>query len=190
MSATVILVIGGNEDTNKEAWAAKHLGDRDSLDLFGRQNDLGRAILETRKPTVVFLINSGPLAMNYVAENVPAILEDYITKLWTDTKNINYKFVIKYVSEINRRAERLHSNLFPQEKDNKSADKVKTSETEDLKTLLNLLDTSITDFVHSPIFRNLNVVNFQESQKAQKDLTLIIEISSAVKEKAGQLLKK
>ena len=73
----VVLVIGGNEDTNKEAWADNHLGDRDSLDLVGRQNDLVRAVLETGKPTVVVLINSGPLSVNYVAEHVPAILEGF-----------------------------------------------------------------------------------------------------------------
>ncbi|HEX8734606.1 MAG TPA: glycoside hydrolase family 3 N-terminal domain-containing protein [Pyrinomonadaceae bacterium] len=76
-SDAVILVIGGNEDTNKEGWAENHLGDRDSLELVGRQNDLVRAVLATGKPTVVFLINSGPLSINYVAENVPAILEGF-----------------------------------------------------------------------------------------------------------------
>ncbi len=76
-SDAVILSIGGNEDTNKEAWATNHLGDRDSLELVGRQNDLVKAILATGKPTVVFLTNSGPLAINYVAENVPAILEGF-----------------------------------------------------------------------------------------------------------------
>ncbi len=77
MSDKVILVIGGNEDTNKEGWAENHLGDRDSLDLVGRQNDLVKAVLATGKPTVVFLINSGPLSINYVAENVPAIVEGF-----------------------------------------------------------------------------------------------------------------
>lgn len=76
-SDTVILVIGGNEDTNKEGWAENHLGDRDSLELVGRQNDLVKAVLGAGKPVVVFLINSGPLAINYVAENVPAILEGF-----------------------------------------------------------------------------------------------------------------
>lgn len=76
-SDKVILVIGGNEDTNKEGWAENHLGDRDSLELVGRQNDLVKAVLATGKPTVVFLINSGPLAINYIAENVPAILEGF-----------------------------------------------------------------------------------------------------------------
>ena len=76
-SDAVILSIGGNEDTNKEAWATNHLGDRDSLELVGRQNDLVRAVLATGKPTVVFMTNSGPLAIGYVAENVPAILEGF-----------------------------------------------------------------------------------------------------------------
>jgi len=73
----VVLVIGGNEDTNKEAWADNHLGDRDTLELVGRQNDLVKAVLAAGKPTVAVLINSGPLAINYVAENVPAILEGF-----------------------------------------------------------------------------------------------------------------
>ncbi len=73
----VVLVIGGNEDTNKEAWADNHLGDRDTLELPGRQNDLVRAVLATRKPVVAVLINSGPLSIGYVAENVPAVLEGF-----------------------------------------------------------------------------------------------------------------
>lgn len=76
-SDAVVLSIGGNEDTNKEAWADNHLGDRDSLELVGRQNDLVKAVLATGKPVIVFLTNSGPLAINYVAEKVPAILEGF-----------------------------------------------------------------------------------------------------------------
>lgn len=72
-----LLVLGGNEDTNKEGWANNHLGDRDSLELVGRQNDLVKAVLETGKPAVVLLINSGPLSINYIAEHVPAILEGF-----------------------------------------------------------------------------------------------------------------
>jgi beta-glucosidase len=72
-----VLVLGGNEDTNKEGWADNHLGDRDSLDLVGRQNDLVKAVLETGKPTIVLLINGGPLSVNYIAEKVPAILEGF-----------------------------------------------------------------------------------------------------------------
>ena len=72
-----ILIVGENESTNREAWAENHLGDRDSLELLGAQNDLVKAVVETGTPTVVLLINGRPLSINYVAEKVPAILEGW-----------------------------------------------------------------------------------------------------------------
>ncbi len=72
-----IVVVGENESTNREAWAEMHRGDRDSLDLLGAQNDLVKAVVETGKPVVVLLLNGRPLSINYIAENVPAILEGF-----------------------------------------------------------------------------------------------------------------
>ena len=72
-----ILVVGENESTNREAWAENHLGDRDSLDLLGAQNDLVKAVVETGKPVIVLLLNGRPLSINYIAERVPAILEGF-----------------------------------------------------------------------------------------------------------------
>jgi beta-glucosidase len=72
-----ILVVGENESTNREAWSEQHRGDRDSLELLGAQNDLVKAVVETGTPTVVMLINGRPLSINYIAENVPAILEGW-----------------------------------------------------------------------------------------------------------------
>ena len=54
-----------------------HLGDRDSLDLLGAQNDLVKAVVETGTPTMVLLLNGRPLSINYIAEKVPAILEGW-----------------------------------------------------------------------------------------------------------------
>lgn len=70
-----IVVAGGNEGTCREAWSQKHLGDRDSLDLLGAQDELIRAVVETGTPTVLVLINGRPLSINYAAAHVPAILE-------------------------------------------------------------------------------------------------------------------
>ncbi len=72
-----IVVVGENESTNREAWAENHLGDRDSLDLLGAQNDLVKAVVETGTPTIVLLINGRPLSINYIAGKVPAILEGF-----------------------------------------------------------------------------------------------------------------
>ena len=71
----IVLAIGGNEQTSREAWSPKHLGDRPSLDLVGRQEDLVKAMLATGKPVVVLLFNGRPISINYVSQNVPAILE-------------------------------------------------------------------------------------------------------------------
>ena len=73
----VLLVIGENESVCREAWGEQHLGDRDTLDLPGRQNDLVQAVVETGVPVVVLLINGRPLSVNYVAEHVNAIFEGW-----------------------------------------------------------------------------------------------------------------
>ena len=71
----VVLAIGDNEQTSREAWNLNHMGDRTSLDLIGRQEDLVKAMLETGKPVIVFLFNGRPLSINYLNENVPVIFE-------------------------------------------------------------------------------------------------------------------
>jgi beta-glucosidase len=76
-SDAVVLVLGENEQTNREAWAPTHLGDRDSLELLGNQDDLVKAVVALGKPTVVLLLGGRPLAIKYVAENVPAILQGW-----------------------------------------------------------------------------------------------------------------
>ena len=71
----VVLAIGGNEQTSREAWALNHMGDRASLDLAGEQDELLDAIAATGKPIVALLFNGRPLSMRDVAEKAPAILE-------------------------------------------------------------------------------------------------------------------
>ncbi|MGC2801619.1 MAG: glycoside hydrolase family 3 N-terminal domain-containing protein [Candidatus Acidiferrum sp.] len=73
----IVLVLGGNEQTSREAWAPDHKGDRVSLDLLGNQDDLVKAMLATHKPVVVLLIHGRPNSINYIAENVPAILDGW-----------------------------------------------------------------------------------------------------------------
>jgi beta-glucosidase len=71
----VVLVIGGNEQTSREAFSKDHMGDRTSLELFGKQNELVAAIIKTGKPVLVILFNGRPNSFSFVAENVPTILE-------------------------------------------------------------------------------------------------------------------
>jgi beta-glucosidase len=72
-----LLVLGDNEQTCREGWSETHLGDRDSLDLPGRQDELLRAVVDTGTPTILLLIQGRPATINYAVENVPAILEGW-----------------------------------------------------------------------------------------------------------------
>ena len=73
----IILAIGENEHLCREAWAKNHIGDNMTLDLFGQQDELVKAIVALGKPVVVYLMNGRPLSINYIAQNVPAILEGW-----------------------------------------------------------------------------------------------------------------
>jgi beta-glucosidase len=73
----VLLVLGDNEQTCREGWSETHLGDRDSLDLPGKQDELMRAVVATGKPVVLLLIQGRPASINFAAEHVLAILEGW-----------------------------------------------------------------------------------------------------------------
>ena len=70
-SDAVVLVIGGSRKTGGEG------ADRSDLDLLGVQNELVEAIHKTGKPIIVVLLNGRPLTINYIAENIPSILETW-----------------------------------------------------------------------------------------------------------------
>ena len=65
----VVMVLG--ESANMAGEAAS----RASLGLPGRQQELLRAVVALGKPVVLVLINGRPLAIEWAAANVPAILE-------------------------------------------------------------------------------------------------------------------
>lgn len=73
----IVLVIGTNESTSREAWADNHLGDAADLSLMSQQGELVEAMLATAKPVIVVLSNGRPLAIPEVAARVPAILETW-----------------------------------------------------------------------------------------------------------------
>lgn len=74
---TILLVLGENEQLSREAWAKNHLGDRASLDLYGRQSDLAEALFKLGKKVVVLLLNGRPLAVNDLAAKADALIEGW-----------------------------------------------------------------------------------------------------------------
>ena len=71
----IVVVIGTNESTSREAWSDSHLGDVADLALMSQQDELVTAMLQTGKPVVAVLINGRPMAIPEVAARVPAIVE-------------------------------------------------------------------------------------------------------------------
>jgi beta-glucosidase len=71
----VVLAIGDNEQTSREAWAWNHLGDRATLDLPGLQDELVDAVAATGKPLVALLFSGRPPSARNVAARAAAILE-------------------------------------------------------------------------------------------------------------------
>jgi beta-glucosidase len=71
----IVLAIGDNEQTSREAWSFVHLGDRARLELIGRQEELVKAMLATGKPVAIFLFNGRPLSIEWLSKEAPLIYE-------------------------------------------------------------------------------------------------------------------
>jgi beta-glucosidase len=71
----IVLAIGGNEQTSREAWARNHMGDRTTLDMAGVQDELVEAMAATGKPVIAVLFNGRPLSISHLSKKVPVILE-------------------------------------------------------------------------------------------------------------------
>jgi beta-glucosidase len=76
-SDVVVAVLGENEVTSREEWSSTHMGDRDSLDLIGRQDELAQRLIATGKPVIFVLLHGRPNSINYIAEHAPAILDGW-----------------------------------------------------------------------------------------------------------------
>ena len=71
----IVLAMGGNELTSREAWSWTHLGDRPSLNLIGRQEELIEALARTGKPLIAVVFNGRPLAIQALNRHAAAIFE-------------------------------------------------------------------------------------------------------------------
>jgi beta-glucosidase len=72
-----IVVVGGKSGLTPDCTCGE-MRDRVELGLLGVQEDLVKAIYETGTPTVLVLVDGRPLAMDWIAEKIPAILEAWL----------------------------------------------------------------------------------------------------------------
>lgn len=78
-SDVVIMVVGESSDMSGEA------GSRANINLPGVQLDMIKKIHELGKPVVVVLMNGRPLTIEWIGENIPAVVESWF--LGTQTGN-------------------------------------------------------------------------------------------------------
>jgi beta-glucosidase len=71
----VIIAVGENEQLSRESWDVGHFGDDITLDLLSNQNELVQALAALNKPMLVYLVHARPLSINWIAKNVPAIID-------------------------------------------------------------------------------------------------------------------
>ena len=71
----VVLAVGGNEQTSREAWMGNHLGDRTNLDMVGLQDELVDAVAATGKPIIALVFGGRPLSIRNLAEKADAVFQ-------------------------------------------------------------------------------------------------------------------
>jgi beta-glucosidase len=73
----VVLVLGGNENVSREATSNELMGDSDTLELPGRQNELVNRIAELRKPMIAVLLNGRAYAIEALSRQATSIVEGW-----------------------------------------------------------------------------------------------------------------
>ncbi|MBR9908804.1 MAG: beta-glucosidase [Gammaproteobacteria bacterium] len=72
-----VLFLGGDEFTAKEAYFNATVGDRDSIDPVGAQDELVKRVKALGKPVVVVLKHRRTLSINVISEQADAILDSW-----------------------------------------------------------------------------------------------------------------
>jgi beta-glucosidase len=78
----IVLALGGNETVARESWGKNPagewvLGDTDTLDLPGRQNEVVSEIAKLGKPVIAVLLNGTAYSIEELDSKVPAIVEGW-----------------------------------------------------------------------------------------------------------------
>jgi hypothetical protein len=111
-------------------------------------------------------------------------LQNQIIKTYVTGKQINYQRISELASKLNECAVRLDKNLSLYVEETEKKSKKNNSEPGDVKDTIVILDKSLGKFVTSPIFRNLNVVETKDAEKAEFELKSVIRLSDLLARKA------
>ncbi len=88
----IIVAIGGDESTSREAWSETHMGDRSDITLIGQQKELVDALAKTGKPMIGVVISGRPLSLANVENHFDGILYGWLLGQETGTAVANLLF--------------------------------------------------------------------------------------------------
>jgi hypothetical protein len=117
------------------------------------------------------------------------LLQAAIIKAYTTGKTIDYAMIETSASSINKRALRLDSNLFASSK----TDKIETKSDEKKEKVLTVrdliigLDGAVGNFVSSPIFGKLKVIEPDVAIKTRDDLFRVLNFSEKLATEAKKM---
>jgi len=135
-----------------------------------------------------------PVSKDIVAR-FPQIKEDFegiqifqttIVNAYTTGKAIDYVLIGVSAEGMNKKAKRLDSNLFAASSDKEgekakaNKDLQKTEKTRTVRELIIDLDKAIGEFVSSPIFGNIRVIEPEVAIKTREDLIRIMQLSDSL----------
>lgn len=106
-------------------------------------------------------------------------------------KPLDYKFIASETEEINKRASRLKSHLLREVPEDEKKGQEKQVEISDaqMKDALLTMVKRIDSFTENPVFKVPDVVDVQQSAKANRDLRHILLLSEGIRKTAEKLNK-
>lgn len=151
----------------------------------GKKDD--KKSIGKRTPTTAPELNFNEIKEDF--EQIQLINTEKIQKNAED-KQLKYSLIDEAAAEIERRAMRLKANLFSskekkKDEKKKKPDAVESQENADFKARIAALDNSIARFVANPMFRNLKIIEPEDSAAAEEELDLVIKLSEAVSRQAS-----
>ena len=163
-------------------------------DLKGRSNEIERIGRDAKKAKTGA---RDPKSETAPAPRFAEIKEDFERIQIVNSELIqasgstpDYARISESAAEINKRAIRLVSNLFPPKSTKEDKKSEPSAEDQQLRALLILLDSAIGSFIENPMFQNAKVVSAEDNTAAQKDLDAVIKISNRVRNEADRMKAK
>lgn len=115
-------------------------------------------------------------------------LQSEIVKAYMTGREINYEKISQSAAEMTRKTVRLDANLFNSKTQKNVGDKTaEKAKPRSVKDLIIRLDKVVETFVNSPTFKNIKVVDPQNSEKSRIDLEKIFQLSDALSKAAKRM---